>query len=672
MTLLEAALTYHRQGLRVIPVKPRDKFPAHKYKHIALITEEMIRGWWQENPNYNIGIVMGNEYIAFDIDFYHGHQEGEFTKGCTAIVESGSGRGCHAIWKKNPETTIKGAFDGIITRTGNTIVVAPPSIHETGGEYKWRVGTSYKDASPLPDTLIRMWCGRDASQRTLSRHDQACRLALKLKQQGKDPFEITRLLEVWNAALPDPIPEKRVVEEHEFEEIAKWVMSVQEMSFQTLRESFLKLNQQSLARVTDREQWRRWNGGYWTSCGESEFKSVIIECVDFVRDATRSYKFPTFLAGQLQCWAPGLSQCHRVDNDFDTQKVVLNCKNVTWSPDGSYPPRRDDLITRYINVNYVPTILKDFASSQWGKFLTKTCTREGVVDTELLNYLQLAAGYSVFGGNELRIIFFVYGPSNTGKSTYLEALRGVMGDYAHVMSSRTLIRGGWMADGSANTPDIAALKGKRLVISSEMPEHVKLEEERLKLLTGDDTITAMAKYEKPIVFKPEATMWLAMNDLPTFTYEDVAIRNRIKVVPFTRVCPTEEINPDLKETFKTDDFEREMILAWLLEGAQNYYSSKIHALPEPTCVKQVTQGYFEHQNPIQRWFSACCVINADGRVANMDRVQSIVNWGKETNTDVHELVQGRAVGDYLRQRGFIPDTNNRWTGFSLLQVKNGY
>src|SRR5215212_4795841 len=69
--LMEAALSYAAKGISVFPCKPRSKVPAtaHGFKD-ATRDEGTIRGWWEENPRYNVAIRTGKEsnLVVLDVD----------------------------------------------------------------------------------------------------------------------------------------------------------------------------------------------------------------------------------------------------------------------------------------------------------------------------------------------------------------------------------------------------------------------------------------------------------------------------------------------------------------------------------------------------------------------------------------------------------------------------
>ena len=145
-------------------------------------------------------------------------------------------------------------------------------------------------------------------------------------------------------------------------------------------------------------------------------------------------------------------------------------------------------------------------------------------------YLQRAVGYSLLGANPDEVFFMLCGPGRTGKSTFVEAVRAMLGDYAMTSDFESFI----LRRGDAGVRnDIAALVGKRLVASIEVEDGKRLALPLLKQLTGRDTISARFLYREYFEFVPQFALWLACNHPPRVgTSTDAAFWRRIHLVPF--------------------------------------------------------------------------------------------------------------------------------------------
>lgn len=131
------------------------------------------------------------------------------------------------------------------------------------------------------------------------------------------------------------------------------------------------------------------------------------------------------------------------------------------------------------------------------------------------------------------------GSGNNGKSSLMEIMTDVIGRErtATYRPESLLMTEKW----SALTPEVAELRGSLVAFSSETNESKKICEGAVKRLTGDETIQANPKYQKPIYFKTTWQLVLSTNYLPKFQSHDNAFVNRLLILPFhTCFYDTEE------------------------------------------------------------------------------------------------------------------------------------
>lgn len=147
--LKKSALEYVRKGFRIIPLHPRGKTPHTQHGCLDATTDEkQIEAWWSRWPDANIGWVMGNGFVAIDLDTdkerdingYHVLCDWEREHGKlpeTAISLTGGG-GCHYFYRsdKNYTNSVR-IYDGVDIRSAGSYVVVPPSVHENGNVYQW-------------------------------------------------------------------------------------------------------------------------------------------------------------------------------------------------------------------------------------------------------------------------------------------------------------------------------------------------------------------------------------------------------------------------------------------------------------------------------------------------------------------------------------------------------
>lgn len=122
-------------------------------------------------------------------------------------------------------------------------------------------------------------------------------------------------------------------------------------------------------------------------------------------------------------------------------------------------------------------------------------------DAEVMQYLQKCVGYTLSGVTSEQVLFFLYGKKgNNGKSTLVNTLRAMLGDYGIPTPTETLVVKQY---DNAIPADLARLAGARMVTAIEANFNRQLNEARIKGMTGGDPITARLLYSNYSEFTPE-------------------------------------------------------------------------------------------------------------------------------------------------------------------------
>lgn len=149
---------------------------------------------------------------------------------------------------------------------------------------------------------------------------------------------------------------------------------------------------------------------------------------------------------------------------------------------------------------------------------------------------------------------------------------------------------------------LAGLKGKRFVTMSESNEYGKLDEEKIKQLTGGEEISARALYQSAITFKPQFTLWLSCNDLPMVTDKSLFASERIKVVEFNRHFSPEEQDTHLKDEL-CEQSSMSGIFMWLVRGYIHY---KERGLAMSGSLKSVVTKYERDNDLVLQFLENRC------------------------------------------------------------------
>ena len=96
------------------------------------------------------------------------------------------------------------------------------------------------------------------------------------------------------------------------------------------------------------------------------------------------------------------------------------------------PGRREDLITKLAPVEFDPAAL----CPVWLRFLSKIMAG----DAQLIGFLQRAIGYTLTADTIEKCLFFLYGATgDNGKSTFIEFLQTLFGDYSRKVAAELLM-----------------------------------------------------------------------------------------------------------------------------------------------------------------------------------------------------------------------------------------
>lgn len=336
---------------------------------------------------------------------------------------------------------------------------------------------------------------------------------------------------------------------------------------------------------------------------------------------------------------------------LDANNWLLNCRNVTIDlfnmTVSEHNP--DDLITKRIDVTYD----KKAKCPTWEKFINRIMA----ADAELIEFVQRAVGYSLTGEVSEQCLFFMFGTGRNGKSTFVETLLTMLGEYSAKTPTETL-----MARDRTGIPnDVARLAGKRLVVARETDENQRLAEATIKDLTGGDKISARFLHQEFFEFKPAFKIWMYGNHKPLIRGVDEGIWRRIRLIPFTVSIPAEERDPYLPLKL-----ERELsgILNWALQGVEKWLNAG--GLGDPIAVRAATAEYRSEMDVMAEYISDNCGTLSGDKVTAKVLYTDFSSWCEEMG---ERAMSQRQFGLKLKERGFQPLKTTgglrSWIGISV-------
>jgi putative DNA primase/helicase len=335
-------------------------------------------------------------------------------------------------------------------------------------------------------------------------------------------------------------------------------------------------------------------------------------------------------------------------DELDGDPWLLNVTNgtldlKTWE---LRDHRREDLITKLAPVEFD----RDAQAPTFQRFLKRVLPPE-----ELRRFVQRAIGYSLTGDTRERILLILHGVGRNGKSTLLEVMREVLGDYAMKTPAETL-----MAKPTGGIPnDLARLKGARFVSASETEQNRRLAESLVKEITGNDTISARFMRAEWFDFRPSHKTWLATNHRPEIRGTDPAIWDRIRLIPFEVRIPDEEIDRALPEKLRA---ELPGVLAWAVKGCIEWQRE---GLGEPEKIRVATEGYRADMDVLAGFLDDRCSIGPNAWAKATPLYEAYKAWCEETGERAETQ---RRFGMRLTERGFVREKvggTYRWYGIGL-------
>ena len=223
-------------------------------------------------------------------------------------------------------------------------------------------------------------------------------------------------------------------------------------------------------------------------------------------------------------------------------------------------------------------------------------------DQDLIQYLQIVAGMCAVGMVKQEKLIIAYGEGGTGKSTFFNLLFSLFGDYSGMLSAETLTTG----QRDNKKPELAELRGKRLIIAAELEEGTRMNTAMVKKLCSTDPIHAAKKFKDEFEFIPSHTVILYTNHLPKVGTSDTGTWRRLTVVPFQHKFS--DTSGEIKNYAEyLLSHAGGAVLSWVIEGATRFIRDH-YKIEEPGCVRRAIDSYREENDWLGHFIEECCEI----------------------------------------------------------------
>ncbi len=370
-------------------------------------------------------------------------------------------------------------------------------------------------------------------------------------------------------------------------------------------EQFVEHLEGSARFIIERKQWVFWKDGAWQADAGTRILRRAIEFTDTLRDATELSTDPKERARQTALISKGrsvfavramasLAESHPdiVTNitDWDIDPWLLGVQNgIVDLRTGQFRERtQDDLMLRRAACDFDPKA----SCPKWDTFMARVLPAGGLVD-----FMHRMLGYSLAGVSTEQIFLFLYGQGMNGKSTMLEVVEKLLGEYTWRASASLVTEG---RQESEQDVIIGPLLQQRLLVASEIKQAAKLAEARVKDLTGGDRLNGRMRFGHPFQFNPTHTLWCYGNYKPRVSGTDNGIWRRMMLVPFDVSIPECDRNRNLVTELQA---EWPGILNRLIAGCLQW--QKQGANP-PAVIQAARENYRQEEDAIGEFIREEC------------------------------------------------------------------
>lgn len=354
-------------------------------------------------------------------------------------------------------------------------------------------------------------------------------------------------------------------------------------------------------------------------------------------------------------------------DNFNRAGMLINTpdKAINLSTGGKIDDRKHLLFDQH--TNYSPDPAMD--APRWSRFLLQTF--QG--DPEMIRWIQKVLGYAITGETGEQVFFIMLGEGQNGKSVLASVMQKLLGNYAHSANINTFLDTGTQS-GSAPTPDIVSMDGKRFVFTAEPKKYAKLDTNKIRLFTGEDTLVGRDLHEKgQREFASHFKLFISANHMLKLDMDDYSIARRVVVIPFKHIVKNKDVNQHL-----VDDLleEAPAIMNWLLEGVQAWKKEglKNHWNPVTESLasgypQQVSEAILEFKTAtdnVLRWIEDDCSLeDPDHREENKrlyaDYKQWCINNGETPDNS-------RVWGKTMTKHGFKKGKSNGIRSYKGIKI----
>lgn len=396
--------------------------------------------------------------------------------------------------------------------------------------------------------------------------------------------------------------------------------------------------------------------GYWKLISESEANREIRNIIPEDLRCRVSKGILYEIYEWLRILAPSISDC------LKERRCCLNFLDIAYDWESNrLIQNRKELMFKYV-LQLPLKCIKQEGKGAYENFIEDTFGYDNETAREFRKFL----GLCLSDIRDLKFCFFLYGPSNSGKTVVLNLLKKIVGEEWCSSLSFTQM---------SNEFAITQLLGKRLSLSGEVSGASNKRLDILKSLTGNDNVTASFKGKDHFQFKNESLLVFACNSFPPVNAleEFDSFLSRVIIFPFSNVVPRDKWIENLEEILLDDagSIIREAIRG-LRELKQDGYCFK-----ESLEMRKCKQSFKGQYNSFALYADEYISKEIDGKVTSDDIRRSYRRFCEEGG---YEILPDNVWSLYLKQRyGCLSKTfsvkedaqDERKRGYQGISIKRG-
>jgi putative DNA primase/helicase len=295
------------------------------------------------------------------------------------------------------------------------------------------------------------------------------------------------------------------------------------------------------------------------------------------------------------------------------------------------------------------------------KFIHDLFERKNEEETEsIISVVQLLLGESLTGRTNKDHLAILYGHGSNGKSTFISTVNDIFGEYGTSMNSDMLVQKP-NSSSQANEFSLSALRGARLVSTSETAEGKKLDEVVIKQMLSGEKINAQEKYGKPYSFRPTFSPWMSTNNKPIIRATDFGTWRRIIFIPFLNTFTGDKKDVNMPKKLAA---EYPQILGWMIKGAVKLHKEYNDIIPKVKCLEEALADYKKELDVVAAFLNDRCIPVKDVEISATTLYEEYKKWARQNE---EYLKSERKFREDVKKSGYQlkKDMNRGWIYIGL-------